>query len=88
MARFYVLGAQEALVGGMRRRLKAGTTICDTGANAQAGDVICPQLCSSPNVRMVALDAAAVSAFASVGITTAIGVPLSGPVGSGDSIDA
>jgi hypothetical protein len=32
MARFYVLGAQEAVVGGMRRRLKAGTTVADTAS--------------------------------------------------------
>src|SRR6516165_9491173 len=51
MSRFTLIGAQECVVGGMRRRLKAGTTVADSAANAQAGDVLSPQLCSSPNVR-------------------------------------
>jgi hypothetical protein len=37
---------------------------------------------------MVALDSAAVAAFASVGITAAIGQALSGQSGSVDSVDA
>jgi hypothetical protein len=88
MSRFYVLGAQEVAIGVMRRRLKAGTTIADTGANAHPGDVVCPDLATKPNDRLIALDQAAVTAFATMGITTTIGQPLSGPAGSGDSIDA
>jgi hypothetical protein len=88
MSRYYVLGAQEAVVGGMRRRLKAGTTIADTSTNAHPGDVICPDLATKPNDRLIALDQAAVAAFTTMGITTTIGQPLSGPAGSGDSIDA
>jgi len=88
MSRFYLIGAQECIVGTMRRRLKAGVTVADTSGNAQAGDFISAQLCASPNVRMVPLDASAVTAFANVGIVARIGVPLSGPPGSGDSIDA
>jgi len=87
MARFALIGAQECVVGGMRRRLKAGTTVADSASNAQAGDVLSPQLCSSPNVRMVALDSLAVSAFASVGIIATIGQALSGPPTGVDSID-
>jgi hypothetical protein len=87
MSRFYLLGAQDALVGTMRRRLKAGTTVADTASNALPGDVLCPQFCSSPNVRMVALDSAAVSAFAAMGITASVGQALSGPPTGADSID-
>jgi hypothetical protein len=88
MSRFYVLGAQEAVVGGLRRRLRAGQTVCDSSANAHQGDWVCPGLCASPNDRLIALDSSAVAAFATMGITASIGVPLSGPAGSGDSIDA
>jgi hypothetical protein len=88
MSRFVLLGAQEVVVGGMRRRLRAGQTVADSAANAHQGDWVCPGLCTSPNDRLIALDQAAVTAFANVGITASIGVPLSGPAGSGDSIDA
>ena len=62
-----------------------------TGAytpNAQAGDVVSAQLCAVPNTRMIPLDSAAVSAFASVGITASIGQQLSSLPTSADSIDA
>jgi hypothetical protein len=88
MSRFALLGAQEVQIGTMRRRLRAGTTIADTMGNAVAGDVIAPGLCVQPNIRMIALDTAAVSAFAAVDITAAIGQALSGPITGADSIDA
>jgi hypothetical protein len=89
MSRFVLLGAQECIVASApRRRLRAGTTVADSTGNAQAGDVVSAQLCASPNVRMIALDAAAVAAFASVGITTTIGQALSGQSTGGDSVDA
>jgi hypothetical protein len=73
MSRFSLLGAIEALTSdGMRRRLRAGTTVADSVGNALAGDVVSSGLCASPNIRMVALDAAAVTAFAAVGITASI----------------
>jgi hypothetical protein len=56
--------------------------VADSAGNAQPGDVISAQLCANPNVRMVALDAGAVAAFASVGITASIGQALSGQTGS------
>jgi hypothetical protein len=86
MSRFVLVGAQECVVGGMRRRLKAGTTVADSAANAQPGDVISAQLCA--NVRMVALDAAAVAAFAVVQITATIGQLLSAPPTGAGSVDA
>jgi hypothetical protein len=88
MSRFYLIGAQECVVGSMRRRLRAGQTVADSVGNAQAGDLVSAQLCAAPNIRMVALDAAAVTAFASVGITATIGQALSGQSGSVDSVDA
>jgi hypothetical protein len=89
MSRFVLIGAVEAIVSGApRRRLRAGTTVADTTGNAQPGDVISAQLCSSPNIRMVALDSAAVAAFASVGIVAAINQQLGPPAGSVDSVDA
>jgi hypothetical protein len=89
MARFALLGAVECVVaGGMRRRLRAGTTVADTAGNAIGNDVISSQLAAAPNTRMVALDAGAVAAFAAVGITASIGQQL-GPLPTGaDSIDA
>jgi hypothetical protein len=88
MSRFSLLGAQECIVANSgRRRLRAGTTVADSFANAQAGDVVSSQLCASPNIRMMALDAAAVAALASVGITASIGQQLSWlPVGA-DCVD-
>jgi hypothetical protein len=89
MSRFVLIGAVECIVSGApRRRLRAGTTVCDAAINAQPGDVISAQLCASPNIRMVPLDASAVSAFASVGIVAAINQQLSGSPGSADSVDA
>jgi hypothetical protein len=89
MARFALLGAQECIVaGGMRRRLRAGTTIADSAGNAQAGDVISSQLAAAPNTRMVALDAGAVAAFLAVGIVATIGQQLGPLPTSADSIDA
>jgi hypothetical protein len=89
MSRFYLLGAQEIADGAMRRRLKAGTTVADSGANALAGDEVCPGLCSQPNNRLVPLDAAAVTAMQAAGFANAaIGVAVSGPPTGADSIDA
>jgi hypothetical protein len=88
VSRFYLIGAQETTVANSPcRRLRAGTTVCDTAGNAQPGDVICAALCASPNIRMIPLDAAAVSAFAAVGITAVINQQLSSPPTGGDSID-
>jgi hypothetical protein len=88
MSRFTLLGAVECITAGGRRRLRAGTNVADTNANAQAGDVVSAQLCAVPNTRMIPLDSAAVSAFASVGITASIGQQLSSLPTSADSIDA
>jgi hypothetical protein len=87
MSRFYLLGSHEIADGAMRRRLKAGSTIADNAANALPGDVIAPGLAAQPNIRLIALDAGAVAAFAAVGITAAIGQPLSGQPSGADSID-
>jgi hypothetical protein len=89
MSRFVLIGAQDCIVANApRRRLRAGQTVADTVGNAQPGDFVSAQLCASPNTRMIALDAAAVSAFAAVGITAAIGQQLGPPAGSVDSVDA
>jgi hypothetical protein len=72
MSRFILVGAHEFITGGMRRRFRAGTTVADTVGNAQAGDVVSAQLCAAPNVRMIALDASAVAAFAAVAERTAV----------------
>jgi hypothetical protein len=88
MSRYYLLGAQEAVVGGMRRRLKAGTTIADTAANSQFGDLVAPGLCANPNNRLVPLDSAAVTAMQAVGFANAaVGQPLSAQSTGADSID-
>jgi hypothetical protein len=89
MSRFYLIGAVECITANnLRRRLRAGTNVADTAGNALAGDVVSAQLCASPNIRMIALDAAAVSAFAAVGIVASIGQQLSSlPTGS-DCVDA
>jgi hypothetical protein len=74
MARFRVIRASEAnVLNGPRQFLTCGRTIADTQGNAVPGDVVCPQLCNAPHTGLVALDASAVSAFASVGITAVIG---------------
>jgi hypothetical protein len=89
MSRFMLIGAVECITATSgRRRLRAGQTVADTVGNALAGDVVSAQLCASPNTRMVALDAAAVAAFAAVGITTSIGQQLSSLPTSSDSVDA
>jgi len=89
VSRFTLVGAQECITAnGLRRRLRAGTNVADSAGNALAGDVVSAQLCSVPNNRMIALDAAAVAAFAAVGITASIGQQLSGVPTSGDSVDA
>jgi hypothetical protein len=89
MSRFYLLGAQEAVVGNMRRRLRAGQTVADSAGNALPGDVLAPGLAQSPNDRLVPLDAAAVSAMQAAGFANAaIGKPLSGQTTGADSIDA
>jgi hypothetical protein len=88
MSRFYLIGAQECITATSgRRRLRAGTTVADTSGNALAGDVVSAQLCASPNIHMIALDASAVSAFAAVGIVTVIGQQLSSLPTSSDSVD-
>jgi hypothetical protein len=85
--RFYVLGAQEVALGVFRRRLPAGTTIADTGANALAGHEVCPDLCSKANDRLVPLDAAAVAIMQAAGFANAaIGIPLSGQSSGADSV--
>jgi hypothetical protein len=87
MSRFYLLGACEAVVAGQRQRLKAGTTMSDTAGNAIFGDVVCPSLTANPNNRMVALDAAAVTALQAAGFANAaIGQPLSGQTTGAESI--
>jgi hypothetical protein len=89
MSRFVLLGAQEAVVGAMRRRLRAGVKIADSAASAQPGDVVAPGLCASPNDRLIPLDAAAVTAMQAAGFAgAAIGKALSGPPTGADSIDA
>ena len=88
MSRYVIIGAQELVTAdGMRRRLHAGQTIADSTVNAQPGDVIAPSLCAQPNTRLTALDASAVAAFASMGITATIGRPLSGVSSGADSVD-
>jgi hypothetical protein len=60
---------------------RAGDKIADSTANALPGDKINATLCAKPFAGMIPLDAAAVSALASVGITTTIGaliVPITG----------
>jgi hypothetical protein len=88
MSRFSILGAQECITASGRRRLRAGATVADTVGNAQPGDVVSAQLCAAPNLRMIALDAAAVAAFAAVGITATTNQRLSGHSSGVDSIDA
>jgi hypothetical protein len=89
MSRFALIGAQETVVGGMRRRLRAGVVVADGAGSALAGDVICEALCAQPNRRLIPLDAAAVAAMQAVGISDAVvGVALSGPPTGADSIDA
>jgi hypothetical protein len=74
MSRFMLMSAHEAYVlNGGRQRLKGGTMVADSIGNALAGDVVCPQLCSSPTRGMVALGSGAVSAFAAIGIATTVG---------------
>ena len=87
MSRFVLVGAQECVANGLRQRLRAGQTVADTAGNAQPGDVVSAQLCASPNVRMIALDAAAVAAFAVVQINATIGQLLSGPPTGADSVN-
>ena len=87
MARYYLMRAVEAVVGGQRRRLWAGTTVADSSANAQAGDAVCPGLCAIPTRIMTPLDAAAVAALIAAGETGAqIGVGLVAPPTGADSI--
>jgi hypothetical protein len=89
MSRFALIGAQETVVGGQRRRLRASVVVADGPASALAGDVIAPELCAAPNRRLVPLDAAAVAAMQAVGISEAVvGVALSSPPTGADSIDA
>jgi hypothetical protein len=88
MSRFQILNAQEAPTSSGRRRLRAGQTIADSAGNALAGDFVSAALCASPNVGLIPLDAAAVAAFAAVGVTAVINQRL-GHVPTGrDSIDA
>jgi hypothetical protein len=69
-----LMSAHEAnVLNGGRQRLKGGTMVADSIGNALAGDVVCPQLCGSPTKGMVALDSAAVAAFAGIGIVTSVG---------------
>jgi hypothetical protein len=88
MSRFYLLGSHEIADGAMRRRIKAGSTVADSTANAVGNDVVAPGLCAQPNIRLIALDTAAVAAFAAVGITASVGQPLSGGSTGADSVDA
>src|SRR5262249_3475188 len=72
MSRFLLLGAHEAVVDGIRQRLRGGQIISDTIGNAQRGnlnapnDLVCPTLAAQPTDRMVPLDQAAVNAMFAV----------------------
>jgi hypothetical protein len=91
MARYQLIVAVEAQPSGWpRRKLIAGATIADTVGNALAGDFVLPSLTTgAPNInQMIPLDAAAVAAFAAVGVVTVVGGPRLrrglGRVGGGD----
>jgi hypothetical protein len=83
MARYQLIQAVEAQPAGWpRRKINGGATIADTQGNALPGDFVDPGRCANPNInQMIPLDAAALAAFAAVGVTTAVGAPHS--VGSG-----
>jgi hypothetical protein len=97
--RFRLRAAHEAVVGGQRRRLRAGVTIADSPASALAGDYVCSQLCLAPNSTLEPLDAAAVAAMQAQAATVsdprekrgltnaAIGVGFTGPSTGGGSSD-
>jgi hypothetical protein len=91
MARFQLLTADEALVGSMRRRLRAGTIVVDSAADpnySPSTDLICPTLATAPTIKMVPLNASAVAAMAAVGISATIGQNLYGVPSGADSVDA
>jgi hypothetical protein len=88
MSRFQLLGAYECVTASGRRRLRSGQTIADSVGNAQPGDIVSSQLCTAPNRRMIALDAAAVTALGAVGITATIGQQLSHQPSGVESVDA
>ena len=88
MSRFVLIGA--AIVHnneGPPRKLKAGTKIADSVGNALPGDVVSASLCAKPNNAMQPLDASAVTALATVGITAVVGGPTRQPTGC-ESVDA
>lgn len=74
MSRFVLIGAAH-INDGPSKKLRAGTKIADSPANALPGDVISASLCAKPNNAMQPLDAAAVAALAAVGITASVGGP-------------
>jgi hypothetical protein len=84
--RFVLIGAHHTNEG-PSRKLRSGTKIADSAANALPGDVVCASLCAKPNNTMQPLDAAAVSALAAVGITAPLGGPTRMATGA-ESIDA
>jgi hypothetical protein len=72
MSRFILTAA---VVGapprGAHAKFPRGTTIADSAANAQAGDVVWPALCASPSrANMAPLDTAAAALMPGVPITT------------------
>jgi hypothetical protein len=74
MSRYVLIAAIEGQPAGYpRSRWPAGTTIADSAGNAQPGDLVWPM---TPNPNALApLDAAAVAAFAAVGVTATVGGP-------------
>ena len=90
MSRFVLTKAfYAANAGDQVRRLKAGTTIADSHANAVGADVVCAQLCSKPTIGMEPLDSAAVTALAAVGIIATVGEPAKvGFITGADSVDS
>src|SRR5262249_30339928 len=96
MSRFLLLGHHEAVVDGIRQRLRGGQIISDTIDNAQRGnlnfpnDVVCPTLAARPTDRMVPLDQAAVTTMFAVRLipdasASRIGQALTGPSTGADS---
>jgi hypothetical protein len=90
MSRYRLVSAMEVAVsGGIRQRFRGGTTLADSVGNALAGDVVAPAPCATPSpFAMVALDAAAVAAFAAIGHTVVIGVPHALSPGRSTGVDS
>lgn len=86
MSRYILIAA---VVGqpprGTYTKYPRGTTIADSAANAQPGDIVWPALCAAPSpVNMAPLDSAAQARMPGTAITTLAAVAVSsagGPAG-------